>query len=122
MTKHTGKRRDRAGRFTDRIIVYRQDPEQAANEDGEIPESALEVCQRWANIVPQRGRLKDLGASIEPNVSHVIWVPYDSVVADLTSDNWIVIHDTGQRLNIVSAIDPNYAHYEIEIECTERVL
>lgn len=118
--RRSQKRRARAGHFDTRVIFYVQDSNATANNDGEIPETPLEVCRRWAEVIPLRGRLQPLQASLEANISHVVRVHYDPTVEALTPENWIVTDQGSLRLNISSLIDLDNLHHVIEIECTER--
>jgi|GEM_PF-5057531 len=119
--RRTRKRKARAGHFDTRIIVYEQDSTGTANTDGEIPEDAKEVCRRWAEVYPLRGRLLDLTTSLEGNVTHVVRVHYDDETEAITPANWIVLRKTSKRLNIINALDLDNQHRCIELECTERV-
>ena len=119
--RRTSKRLPRAGHRDTRIIVYEQDPTEAANDDGQIPEESAVLCRRWAEIVPLRAYLVDLQASQEGNVSRVLRVPYDDTTKTIDDHNWIEIQGTGERLNVSGAIDLDNLHTTIEIECTERL-
>ncbi|HUT92912.1 MAG TPA: head-tail adaptor protein [Thermoguttaceae bacterium] len=119
--RRTRKRFPRAGHRDTRIIVYKQDQSQTANDDGEFPEDAKELCRRWAEIIPLRGNLVDLQSSQEANVSHVLRVAHDDVTATIDDHNWIMVAGTTRRFNISAAIDLDNLHRVIELECTERL-
>ena len=119
--RRSRKRQARSGHYDTRVVVYRQDPDEAANSDGEIPEDAMEFCRRWAEVIPLRGRLQEAGTALEGNITHVVRMHYDEDTATITPQNWIVVTTTSQRLNIVAAIDLDNRRRTMELECTERV-
>lgn len=118
--RRTRKRITRPGHLDTQVIVYKQDPDAEANEDGQIPETELEVCRPWVELMPMRGRLQPLPGTTEANISHVLRMPYTDKTDDITTDYWLEVVATGVRLNIEAVIDIDNLHQWLELECTER--
>lgn len=107
----------------DRVVLCKQNASGAANTDGEIPESEQQVEPRWAEVMPLSGRERFLAEQTKSDITYRVTVRYDDLTKTVTTAWWLKIiagQDTGRRLNIVRAFDPDRRRRWIEMECRER--
>jgi len=115
------RKRPRAGHYRTRVAVYKQNPDAAANSDGEVPESALLVTERWAEVAPVLGTIQKFPGTQEDNVTHIVKIRLDEVTEDVDSRHWFVVLKTSQRLNVKSIFDADNRRRVMTAKCEERI-
>jgi SPP1 family predicted phage head-tail adaptor len=105
--------------YRHRVTIYRNSPTRTTADDGQRPETAAEVCKRWAYVRPVQGRERMAADQQQADVTYLVRIRSDEVTRALTHKHWLTLA-TGERLNIKRIFDPTQMRREIELECTER--
>jgi len=108
-----------AGEYDRRVSVYRNASSRTANADGQRPESAELVCQRWISLMPARAIERFISQQTQSDVSHAVRMRRDSITAVITAGHWLTLSD-GTRLDIVGVFDVDARKVELLLECNER--
>ena len=101
------------------VTFYREPTEPTANDDGQIPEQAVEFCRRWAEIKSLSGRERILANQQQADITCRVRLLYDSTVAQITARMWLQL-ENGTRLNITSAFDPDMRQQYWMMDCVQR--
>ena len=110
-----------AGKYDMRVTIWRNDPDRAANVDGQLPDDPELRYNRWASIKPVRGTQRFIAQQSKEDVTHLIRLRYDNLTKTITAQNWLTLaDDTTVRFDIKRAFDVDYARREIELECNQR--
>lgn len=104
----------------DQVTFIRNAPGRTADGDGHLAESAEERFDRWAEVMPLKGRERFLANQTQADTGYVVRVRYDKQTKTLDPRWWLTLRD-GKRLNITRIYDPDRGHRWIEMECNERI-
>ena len=105
--------------YSNRATFWANSSTRTTATDGQRPETASEVCQRWVQVLPLSGRERTAADQQQADVMYRIRVRSDEVTRALTRKHWLTLL-SGTRLNIKSIIDMTQENRELELECTER--
>ena len=106
-------------KYTHRVTIYRNSSTRTTNADGQRPETASEVCKRWAQVRPINGRERMLADQNQADITYRVRIRSDVTTRALTRKNWLTLSD-GTRLSIARIYDPTQQKQELELECIER--
>ena len=113
-----------AGKYRDRVTI--QTPKEDVLDEDEYGQIDLTldanwtaVGQRWAEVIAVNGREFVDGERLEAEVSHLLKLHYDSTTKTIQSEMRIVIDETSQKLNIVTAYPAGNRRREMILQCRE---
>jgi head-tail adaptor len=101
------------------VTVYRKASSPTTNPDGEQTGEEVFLQKRWAQIIPLRGRERDVGGQRQADVTHIVRMPSDARSREITAEHWLKRRN-GTVLQIARAVDDGGRRDEIEFECNER--
>lgn len=114
----------RAGDLNELVTI--QEPATAAaseNEYGEIDlavaEGWVRVDDRWAQVLTQGSREVFRAQQIQPDISHIVRVRYDSTTKNLHPKMRLLVR--GNPVHIAGIQNVNMQNEYLELNCRERV-
>lgn len=110
----------RQKRYNRKAIVYKQDPDTAAQTDGAFNETELIYCTRRCKAFPLRGNETAAMEHQQAIVEWIVQMRYDSTTKAITPKMWLDLRG-GERLNITSVYDASGQQREIEIRARQVV-
>lgn len=109
-----------AGKRNAMVKIQKNTP--TTNADGQQVASWKTVFPRWVSLIPRGGGERVVWEQVRAEITHISRLPYDSRAATIKPASYRLLFDGSRALNIISVIDRENRHEELELHCEEVVV
>ena len=94
-----------SGRYNVRVVIQEDQSDQFPDEYGNTEPRYEDKYERWAEVVPGKGREFMANNQVQAEQDHTVRMRYDRDTATIDTDNRLRIKRTGRILDIVAAMN-----------------
>lgn len=113
------KQKRGAGRFRDRVEIYRVSSGTTYNDRGQITAGSTLVFRPYADIRPLRGVEGEYTHQMTGTETHAITIRYTTFFQNLDRKHWLVYD--GRKFSISAILNHGNLNRDLELICGEDV-